>query len=104
VRHPETLAEVPADGYKGAYVADVASELHAEQGDVQRDLAEQCPTERADQFEGLRTDDAAGHHDLHARTHEQLVGDVEGVGETRARAIRENLSRVAEASLLERYV
>jgi len=30
--------------------------------------------------------------------------DVEGVGETRARAIRENLSRVAEASLLERYV
>jgi diadenylate cyclase len=29
--------------------------------------------------------------------------DVEGVGETRARAIRESLSRLAEASLAERY-
>jgi arginyl-tRNA synthetase len=31
-------AEVPADGYKGAYVADVASELRAEQGDALADL------------------------------------------------------------------
>ena len=30
--------------------------------------------------------------------------DVEGVGETRARSIRESLSRLAESSLLERYV
>jgi diadenylate cyclase len=29
--------------------------------------------------------------------------DVEGVGENRARAIRESLSRLAEASLAERY-
>jgi arginyl-tRNA synthetase len=31
-------AEVPADGYKGAYVADVATELRAEQGDALADL------------------------------------------------------------------
>jgi arginyl-tRNA synthetase len=31
-------AEVPADGYKGAYVADVARELQAEQGDALADL------------------------------------------------------------------
>lgn len=37
-----------------------------------------------------------------AATVEELR-DVEGVGETRARAIRESLSRLAEASLAERY-
>ena len=31
-------AEVPADGYKGAYVADAATELRAEQGDAPADL------------------------------------------------------------------
>ncbi|HSO54829.1 MAG TPA: arginine--tRNA ligase [Actinomycetes bacterium] len=31
-------AEVPADGYKGAYVADAARELQAEQGDALADL------------------------------------------------------------------
>jgi arginyl-tRNA synthetase len=36
-------AEVPADGYKGAYVADVAGELQAEQGDA---LADLDPAER----------------------------------------------------------
>jgi arginyl-tRNA synthetase len=36
-------AEVPADGYKGAYVADAARELQAEQGDALADLA---PDER----------------------------------------------------------
>jgi len=36
-------AEVPADGYKGAYVADVATELQAEQGEV---LADLDPAER----------------------------------------------------------
>ncbi len=32
------------------------------------------------------------------------LDDVEGVGETRARSIREGLSRLAESSILERYV
>jgi len=36
-------AEVPADGYKGAYVADVATELQAEQGEA---LADLDPAER----------------------------------------------------------
>ena len=36
-------AEAPADGYKGAYVADAARELQAEQGDALADLA---PDER----------------------------------------------------------
>ena len=36
-------AEAPADGYKGAYVADAARELQAEQGDAPADLA---PDER----------------------------------------------------------
>ena len=31
------------------------------------------------------------------------LDDVEGVGETRARAIKEGLSRLAESSILERY-
>ena len=30
--------------------------------------------------------------------------DVDGVGESRARAVREGLSRLAESSILERYV
>jgi diadenylate cyclase len=34
---------------------------------------------------------------------EELM-DVEGVGEGRARAVREGLSRLAESSILERYV
>jgi diadenylate cyclase len=38
---------------------------------------------------------AAGIDDLQA---------VEGVGETRARGVREGLSRLAESSILERYV
>ena len=38
---------------------------------------------------------AAGIDDLQA---------VEGVGETRARSVREGLSRLAESSILERYV
>ena len=36
-------AEVPADGYKGAYVADLATELRSEQGDA---LADLDPAER----------------------------------------------------------
>ena len=32
------------------------------------------------------------------------LDDVEGVGETRARAIKEGLSRLAETSILDRYV
>ena len=31
------------------------------------------------------------------------LDDVEGVGETRARAIKEGLSRLAESSILDRY-
>jgi diadenylate cyclase len=31
------------------------------------------------------------------------LDDVEGVGEARARAIKEGLSRLAESSILERY-
>ena len=31
------------------------------------------------------------------------LDDVEGVGETRARAIKEGLSRLAETSILDRY-
>jgi diadenylate cyclase len=38
-----------------------------------------------------------------AATIEELMS-VEGVGEQRARAIREGLSRLAESSILERYV
>jgi diadenylate cyclase len=34
---------------------------------------------------------------------EDLQG-VEGVGESRARSVREGLSRLAESSILERYV
>jgi diadenylate cyclase len=32
------------------------------------------------------------------------LNEVEGVGETRARAIKEGLSRLAESSILDRYV
>ena len=46
-------------------------------------------------FGGLQKLLAAGIDDLQA---------VEGVGETRARSIREGLSRLAESSILERYV
>lgn len=53
-------------------------------------------------FENLITHFGTLQNLLSASTEE--LRDVEGVGETRARAIRENLSRVAEASLLERYV
>jgi diadenylate cyclase len=31
------------------------------------------------------------------------LDDVEGVGETRAKAIKEGLSRLAESSILDRY-
>jgi diadenylate cyclase len=31
------------------------------------------------------------------------LNDVEGVGDTRARAIKEGLSRLAESSILDRY-
>ncbi|MBG0826740.1 DNA integrity scanning protein DisA [Planomonospora sp. ID67723] len=48
-----------------------------------------------EQFSGLQKLLAASTHDL------QEVG---GVGETRARHIREGLSRMAESSILERYV
>lgn len=53
-------------------------------------------------FENLIQHFGSLQHLLSASAEE--LRDVEGVGETRARAIRENLSRVAEASLLERYV
>ena len=53
-------------------------------------------------FDNLITHFGSLQHLLSASAEE--LRDVEGVGETRARAIRENLSRVAEASLLERYV
>jgi diadenylate cyclase len=53
-------------------------------------------------FENLIQHFASLQHLLSASAEE--LRDVEGVGESRARAIRENLSRVAEASLLERYV
>jgi diadenylate cyclase len=48
-----------------------------------------------DHFGGLQRLLAASIDDLQA---------VEGVGETRARSIREGLSRLAESSILERYV
>ncbi|MEP7035966.1 MAG: DNA integrity scanning protein DisA, partial [Actinomycetota bacterium] len=48
-----------------------------------------------DHFEGLQKLLAANLEDLMA---------VEGVGEGRARAVREGLSRLAESSILERYV
>src|SRR5439155_1100155 len=34
---------------------------------------------------------------------EELTGGVEGVGEARARAIKDGLARVAETSILDRY-
>ena len=46
-------------------------------------------------FGGLQKLLAAGIEDLMA---------VDGVGEQRARAVREGLSRLAESSILERYV
>ena len=46
-------------------------------------------------FGGLQKLLAAGIDDLQA---------VEGVGEARARSVREGLSRLAESSILERYV
>jgi diadenylate cyclase len=46
-------------------------------------------------FGGLQKLLAASIDDLQA---------VEGVGETRARSVREGLSRLAESSILERYV
>jgi diadenylate cyclase len=48
-----------------------------------------------DHFGGLQKMLAAGIDDLQA---------VEGVGESRARTVREGLSRLAESSILERYV
>ena len=48
-----------------------------------------------DHFESLQRLLAANIEDLMA---------VEGVGESRARAVREGLSRMAETSILERYV
>ena len=48
-----------------------------------------------DHFGGLQKLLAASIDDLQA---------VEGVGETRARSVREGLSRLAESSILERYV
>ena len=53
-------------------------------------------------FDNLITHFGSLQHLLSASAEE--LRDVEGVGETRARALRDNLSRVAEASLLERYV
>jgi diadenylate cyclase len=46
-------------------------------------------------FEGLQPLLSATVEDLQA---------VEGVGDARARGVREGLSRLAEASILERYV
>ena len=46
-------------------------------------------------FGGLQRLLAAGIDDLRA---------VEGVGDARARTVREGLSRLAESSILERYV
>ena len=48
-----------------------------------------------DHFGSLQKLLAAGIDDLQA---------VEGVGESRARSVREGLSRLAESSILERYV
>jgi diadenylate cyclase len=48
-----------------------------------------------EQFAGLQRLLAAGIDDLQT---------VEGVGEARARTVREGLSRLAESSILERYV
>jgi diadenylate cyclase len=48
-----------------------------------------------DHFGGLQKLLAASLDDLQA---------VDGVGETRARSVREGLSRLAESSILERYV
>jgi len=37
------------------------------------------------------------------RASEEDLDDVDGVGDTRARAIKEGLSRLAETSILDRY-
>ena len=55
--------------------------VHAEQRHVEGDLAQDAAAERADQLERLRAHHAAGHHDLHPGADEQLVGDVERVGD-----------------------
>ena len=48
-------------------------------------------------------DHFGGLQKLLAATIEDLQ-DVDGVGELRARSVREGLSRLAESSILERYV
>ncbi len=58
-------------------------------------LPRQIVDRLVEHFSGLQKLLAAGIDDLQA---------VEGVGETRARSVREGLSRLAESSILERYV
>ena len=73
------LAGLPGTG-KSTIAAQIASELaatHASVDDVESAML------------------AAGIDDLQV---------VDGVGETRARSVREGLSRLAETSILERYV
>ena len=60
-----------------------------------RDHRRQVVDRLVDHFGGLQQLLSAGIDDLQA---------VEGVGELRARSVREGLSRLAESSITERYI
>ena len=57
--------------------------VHAEQRHVEGHLAQDRPAERAHQLERLRAHHPAGDHDLHAGPDQQLVRDVQRVGDDR---------------------
>jgi hypothetical protein len=55
--------------------------VHAEQHHIERDLGEQRAAQRPDQLERLGAHHAAGDHDLHPGPDQQLVRDVQRVGD-----------------------
>src|SRR5690606_14831809 len=65
--------------------------VHAEEGDVQRDLLQHARGERPDQLVGLRPGHPAGHDDLHVLPDGQLGGDVERVGDDREAGLQRRL-------------
>ena len=81
---PFKILALDGGGIRGLFSAAVISHLE-----------EHSRARLVDHFESLQRLLAANIEDLMA---------VEGVGESRARAVREGLSRMAETSILERYV
>ena len=77
------------------FQANVALALAKKLGRKPRDIAAEIVERLVEHFGGLQKLLAASIDDLQT---------VEGVGELRARSVREGLSRLAESSILERYV